>query len=175
MTECSSDRVFKPLAGIRVADFSWVIVGPWLTKILACFGAEVIRIESRSRPDAIRLCQAIGSPAWTDQPEFATFLNRRRNREPLDRHLSAWTRQHSAEEVMRRLQTHGVRAGVVQHIADLTEHDPHLQGSDRRSEPERPGRRPRVAGRCICSRKRRTKRPPSSRQQSALPSTRLNL
>jgi crotonobetainyl-CoA:carnitine CoA-transferase CaiB-like acyl-CoA transferase len=55
MTECSSDRVFKPLAGIRVADFSWVIVGPWLTKILACFGAEVIRIESRSRPDAIRL------------------------------------------------------------------------------------------------------------------------
>jgi benzylsuccinate CoA-transferase BbsF subunit len=55
MTECSSDRVFKPLAGIRVADFSWVIAGPWLTKILAYFGAEVIRVESRSRPDAIRL------------------------------------------------------------------------------------------------------------------------
>jgi CoA-transferase family III len=77
MPECSSDRVFKPLAGIWVADFSWVIAGPWLTKILAYFGAEVIRIESRSRPDAIRLCQAIGSPAWADQPEFATLLNRR--------------------------------------------------------------------------------------------------
>ncbi len=74
-----------------------------------------------------RLCQAIGSPAWTRQPEFATFLRRRRNREQLDRHLGDWTRQHRAEDVMQRLQAHGVRAGVVQHIGDLTESDPHMR------------------------------------------------
>ncbi len=77
-----------------------------------------------------RLCQAIGSPEWTQQPEFATFLRRRRHREQLDRHLSHWTRQHRAEDVMQRLQSHGVRAGVVKHIGDLTESDLHLQARD---------------------------------------------
>jgi benzylsuccinate CoA-transferase BbsF subunit len=76
------------------------------------------------------LCTAMGHPEWTQQPEFATFLQRRRHRQALDAHIAAWTRQHRAEEVMARLQAHGVRAGVVQHIADLTEHDPHLRARE---------------------------------------------
>jgi crotonobetainyl-CoA:carnitine CoA-transferase CaiB-like acyl-CoA transferase len=42
------------LAGLRVIDFTWVGVGPLLTKFLADFGAEVIRIESPSHPDSLR-------------------------------------------------------------------------------------------------------------------------
>jgi benzylsuccinate CoA-transferase BbsF subunit len=44
----------QALAGLRVIDFTWVGVGPLLTKYLADFGAEVIRVESRAHPDSVR-------------------------------------------------------------------------------------------------------------------------
>ena len=35
-----------PLAGVRVADFSWVITGPHCTQWLGAMGAEIVKIES---------------------------------------------------------------------------------------------------------------------------------
>jgi crotonobetainyl-CoA:carnitine CoA-transferase CaiB-like acyl-CoA transferase len=35
----------RALDGIRVVDFSWVRAGPWATRWLGAFGAEIIKIE----------------------------------------------------------------------------------------------------------------------------------
>ncbi len=44
----------KPLEGVKVADFTWALVGPITTKTLSDWGAEVVKIEGRSRPDSRR-------------------------------------------------------------------------------------------------------------------------
>jgi benzylsuccinate CoA-transferase BbsF subunit len=48
-----------PLEGIKILDFSWVIVGPLTTKYFADHGATVVRIESHVRPDEIRAVSPI--------------------------------------------------------------------------------------------------------------------
>ena len=49
----NDDRA-SPFAGLKVADFSWVGVGPMIGKALADHGAEVVRIESPDRLDLLR-------------------------------------------------------------------------------------------------------------------------
>ena len=43
-----------PLAGIKILDFMWAIAGPGSTRMLADYGATVVRVESSHRFDATR-------------------------------------------------------------------------------------------------------------------------
>lgn len=61
-----------PLAGVKIADFSWVGAGPRATKDMADMGATVIKIESRKRLDLGRL-----SPPFAGgkrDPDASTFF-----------------------------------------------------------------------------------------------------
>src|SRR5271170_2150706 len=44
----------QPLEGIRIADFSHIMAGPYTTHLLRLLGAEVIKIEAPGRGDALR-------------------------------------------------------------------------------------------------------------------------
>jgi crotonobetainyl-CoA:carnitine CoA-transferase CaiB-like acyl-CoA transferase len=65
----------SPLAGLRVLDFGVVYAAPETCKLLADFGADVIRVESRTYPDLARL--AGGSSGMSAQ--FVTLNRNKRS------------------------------------------------------------------------------------------------
>jgi len=71
-------------------------------------------------------CKAIGGPAWTKSPKFATLLDRKENEDELDRLVEEWTRTLDSWDAMNILQQAGVAAGVVQNAEDLIK-DPQLR------------------------------------------------
>ncbi|MBK6662346.1 MAG: CoA transferase [Thermoflexaceae bacterium] len=70
-----SEALKKPFAGLRVADFAWVGVGPLVSKYLADHGAEVIRIESSTDPETLRRGGPVvgGVPGVDNSGYFANF------------------------------------------------------------------------------------------------------
>ena len=47
----------RPLSDVKILDFMWVMAGPASTRILADYGATVVRIESPTRIDTARTLQ----------------------------------------------------------------------------------------------------------------------
>jgi benzylsuccinate CoA-transferase BbsF subunit len=76
-----------------------------------------------------RFCRVLGDPSWAKDSRFATSARRLKNVAELDRRVEEWTVQHTAEEVMNRLQAVGIAAGVVQDARDLA-NDPQLKSRD---------------------------------------------
>ncbi len=60
------------LDGLRVVDLTWVLAGPIGTRILAAYGAEVVRVESSTKPDSMR--SQIG-PEGVPDPDLGGLFN----------------------------------------------------------------------------------------------------
>src|SRR3990172_1006538 len=66
-----------PLTGIRVCDLTWIIAGPTATRVLADFGAEVIRVEHAQAVDPIRLGRPVNGERTTlNNSGFFNYFNR---------------------------------------------------------------------------------------------------
>ncbi len=83
------------------------------------------------------LCQAMGHPAWAKENRFATLQARKQNEDELDQRIGAWTAQFAAREIVERLQSLGVRAGMVNSMRDLYS-DPQLTHRGQWVEIEHP-------------------------------------
>ncbi len=69
-----------PLAGLKVLDLSTLLPGPYATLMLADLGAEVLRVESATRPDLVRAL----SPQVAGASAAHHYLNRNKRSLALD-------------------------------------------------------------------------------------------
>ncbi len=104
-----------PLSGLRVLDYCWVGAGAFVTKALADHGADVIKIESRKRPDNLRLAPPYrrGSEGLEGSGYFASRNSSKRS-------FALNMRHPDAPQIARRLAaessvvTSNFRPGVME-------------------------------------------------------------
>lgn len=116
-----------PLDGVRVVDFSQVMMGPCATQMLADYGADVIKIERPGAGDLSRT--SFPDPAGLQNPVFLS-LNRNKRSVVLD------LRRDDAKAAVRRLLDgadvvlNNFRAGVMDRMgfgyAELSRSNPRI-------------------------------------------------
>jgi formyl-CoA transferase len=104
----------QPLEGVRVLDFTQVMLGPSATQVLADYGADVIKVERPGAGDLSRTSVA-NDPDGLDNPVFRS-LNRNKRSIVLD------TRKSAARELIYELVpgvdivANNFRAGVMERM-----------------------------------------------------------
>ena len=92
----------RPLAGVRVLDLTWVLAGPYATKMLAEHGADVIKIESRHRQDPTRFAPSMRLRPGAGPDDSGYFLNFNRGKRSVALNL----RTGDGKRLLRELVPH---------------------------------------------------------------------
>ena len=74
----------------------------------------------------LSLCKVMGRADYTDDLRFSTLSSRKQNEDEINELVSSWTINLTPEEVMNKMQSAGVPAGVVKNAADIY-NDPQLR------------------------------------------------
>ncbi len=103
-----------------------------------CQGEDAwVSIAVRTEEEWQGLRRSLGSPAWTEAPEFSSRYARLKNRRELDARVGEWTRSRTPLEVTELLQAQGVAAFPVMGAEDRL-FDPHFQARGLYSDIEHP-------------------------------------
>jgi crotonobetainyl-CoA:carnitine CoA-transferase CaiB-like acyl-CoA transferase len=63
----------RPLEGIRVADFTWVLAGPFCTRMLGDLGADIIKVQNEERSTLVNLPDYPYYFVWNREKRSATL------------------------------------------------------------------------------------------------------
>ncbi|WP_250518392.1 CoA transferase [Caballeronia sp. ATUFL_M1_KS5A] len=117
----SSCEVINSMVGDQMMDYAMNRRSPKRTgnrdAVMAphncyrCKGDDAwISIAVSTEAEWQALCEAMGQPQWRDDDAFASAMSRLQNQTRLDELIQAWTIEHDAVDLMRRLQALGVPA-----------------------------------------------------------------
>lgn len=109
----SAPAATLPLAGIRVIDFTQVMMGPVCTQMLADHGADVIKIERQGAGDLSR--STFAPVAGHDNPIFCS-LNRNKRSVEIDLRDAAQMELVKALIADADVVTNNFRAGVMERL-----------------------------------------------------------
>jgi crotonobetainyl-CoA:carnitine CoA-transferase CaiB-like acyl-CoA transferase len=90
------------LHGLRVLDLTWVLAGPYATKLLAEHGADVIKVESKHRQDPTRFAPSMRLRPGAGFDDSGYFLNFNRNKRSVALNL----RTSEGQRLLRDLARH---------------------------------------------------------------------
>lgn len=89
----------RALDGVRVLDLTWVLAGPYVTKILGEHGADIVKVESAHRQDPTRFAPSMRLRPGASPDESGYFLNFNRNKRSLALNL----RTPHGQDLLRQL------------------------------------------------------------------------
>src|SRR6476620_11004824 len=119
----------EALAGIRILDFSQMMMGPWATQLLGDLGADIIKVERPGSGEWERSLAAMGQFLHGDSP---FFLAMNRNKRSLTLDLKRPEAQKVVQDLIGKVDVvvENFRPGVMDRLgfgfARLSELNPRL-------------------------------------------------